>query len=146
MMVFYFNQQESAAVFSECICVYPFFGYTKTAMKRTFSSFRITVWRTDENMDFGILWARILNLGSFMNGQTLVKASKVQEGPQVWRHLPHLKGAAFEWPQEGLEGAVWCAQICWFSRKVRCLDFYGKFPSFTLLATNSIIPYSPTCC
>ena len=94
MMVFYFNQQESAAVFSECICVYPFFGYTKTAMKRTFSSFRITVWRTDENMDFGILWARILNLGSFMNGQTLVKASKVQEGPQVWRHLPHLKGAA----------------------------------------------------
>ena len=125
MMVFYFNQQESAAVFSECICVYPFFGYTKTAMKRTFSSFRITVWRTDENMDFGILWARILNLGSFMNGQTLVKASKVQEG---------------------LEGAVWCAQICWFSRKVRCLDFYGKFPSFTLLATNSIIPYSPTCC
>ena len=118
MMLFYFNQQESAAVFSECICVYPFFGYAKMGMKRTFSSFRITVWCTDENMDLGILWARTLNLGSFINGKTLVKTGKVQEGPKVWRHLPHLKKQALNGPGRTGEGTVWCAQICWFSRKL----------------------------
>ena len=145
MMLFYFNQQESAAVFSECICVYPFFGYAKMGMKRTFSSFRITVWCTDENMDFGILWARTLNLGSFINGKTLVKAGKVQEGPKVWRHLPHLKKQALNGPGRTGGNCLVCSNLLVF-QKVRRLDFYGKFPSFTMSATNSIIPCSPTHC
>lgn len=121
------------------MCVYIF--CTKMGMKPTFSNCRITVWCIDENMDFGPK-PSVLAL-SFMNGQTLAKAGKVQEGPKVWRHLPHLKGADFEWPQRGLGGAVWCAQISWFFRKARNSDFYGKFPSFKMLATNSFILYRP---
>ena len=116
-------------------------------MKHTFSSFRITVWCTEESVDFGIHWARTRNLDSvFYEWADSGKGRQGSGRTEGLETLAHLKGAASESPQEGLEGAVWCAQVCWFSRKVRHLDFYGKFPSFTMLATNSIIRYSPMCC
>lgn len=95
-------------------------------MKPTFSNFRITVWCIDENMDFGPK-PSILAL-SFMNGQTLAKAGKVQEGPKVWRHLPHLKGADFEWPQRGLGEQSGVLRSAGFLEKLEIQIFMGNFP------------------
>lgn len=52
-------------------------------------------------MDFEINCTKPLSLDSFMSGQMQAKAGGAWEGPKGWGHLPHLKGAAFEWPQTG---------------------------------------------
>ena len=96
-------------------------------------------------MDCGINWTETLNLGSFTDGQTQAKAGGVQEGPKFWRRLPHLKGAAFEWPQTTEAGGstAQCAQICWFSQEDRNPDFYVKSPNIKVLATHTIILCRP---
>lgn len=58
---------------------------------------------------------------------------------QKLRYYPALKIFLFS---IGHITIVW-RSISWFFRKARNSDFYGKFPSFKMLATNSFILYRP---
>lgn len=91
-------------------------------------------------MDFEINWTKSLNLGCVLQR---VRLRQRQVGCR--RRLPYRKGAAFEQPQTTWAGGstAQCAQICWFFREARNPDFYVKFPSFKMLATNPIILCRP---
>lgn len=139
-VLFYFNDQESISVFSEdmCMCVYQLFvlRWVRSWLAQISELFALSA---HENTDFEINCTKPLSLGFFMSGQMQAKAGGAREGPKGWGHLPHLKGAAFEWPQTGWArgSTAQRAQTCWFPREARNPDIYVKLPTFKMLANNS---------